>query len=101
MARDFNKNFNNNSANFYLDGHNLYNVSKNALIRNFYWGQYEHILASRMVEEDPVVRKEAIMEYVKNEKYNKDRLKRNPNAIPRKFEIMKQAINYEHANNYR
>ena len=78
----------------------LYEVAKDVLVRNWYWGSYEHILMARMVDTDKEVRKVAIKEYEENEIRNNARLKRNPNAQPRKLQFVKEAFNYDNAQNY-
>ena len=82
------------------DDTTLYDEAKKVFKNNWYWSSYEHILMARMVDKDKAVRKLAIAEYEQNEKYRKDALKRNPNALPRKFHLIKEAFNYDDAQSY-
>ena len=78
----------------------LYDIGKNAVLRNCYWGQYEHIQMAKMLETDQSIRKEAIEEYIQNQKYQKNRLKKNPNCLPRKFKLFPNRMRYNEATNY-
>lgn len=78
----------------------LYDIAKDAVLRNCYWGQYEPIQMAKMLEADRSIRKEAIEEYVENEKYQEKRLKSNPNCLPRKFQLFPDRMRYDDAKSY-
>ena len=100
LLRDVLQNYKSPCETFANTETSLYDIGKDAVLRNCYWGQYEQIQMAKMLEADQSIRKKAIEEYVQNEKYQNDRLKKNPNCLPRKFQLFPNRIRFDEATNY-
>ena len=68
----------------------LWEIGKKSLSRNGFWAMYEQILLARMLDENREIRKEAFKEIKVATKYEADRKKKNPNCLPRKFEVFRK-----------
>ena len=73
----------------------IWQVAKKSLSRNGFYAMYEPILLARMLDDDREIRRVAFKEIKVAMKYEADRKKRNPNCLPRKFEVFEKLINFD------
>ena len=65
----------------------LWEVGKRRLARNGFYAMYEPMLMTRMLDDDREIRIQALKEIKAATKYETDRKKRDPNCLPRKFQV--------------
>ena len=73
----------------------LWGIAKKTLSRNGFFAMYEPILLARMLDDDREIRKAAFKEIKAAMKYEADRKKRNPDCVPRRFEVFQDLINFD------
>ena len=68
----------------------LWQVGKRRLARNGFYSMYEPMLLCRMLDDDREIRKLALKEIKAANKYEANRKKRDPNCLPRKFQVFEK-----------
>ena len=68
----------------------LWEIAMNTLSRNGFYAMYEPMLLARMLDDDRETRKLALKEVRAATKYEADRKKRNPDCLPRQFQVFEK-----------
>ena len=68
----------------------LWQIAMNTLSRNGFYAMYEPMLLARMLDDDRDTRKLALKEVKAAMKYEADRKKKNPDCLPRKFQVFEK-----------
>ena len=68
----------------------LWEIAMKTLSRNGFYAMYEPMLLARMLDDDRETRKLALKEVRAATKYEADRKKRNPDCLPRQFQVFEK-----------